>query len=101
MHRATIRLGHLMKFLSHVVFVLSLLWLALVGLHHFLWLYRQFALPPRSLWWLMRLPLPRQNADGMSFLWPILIGFVGVVGASAWHAHLVRKEKQRKEGSEA
>jgi hypothetical protein len=48
----------------------------------------------------MRLPLPRQNAEDFGFLWPLLVGFVGVTVGSLWHAHLVREEKRRKEGSE-
>jgi lysylphosphatidylglycerol synthetase-like protein (DUF2156 family) len=86
-----------MKFLSYVVFTLSIFWLLLVGFRHLLWLFLRFASVPESLWWLVRFPLPSLNAP---YSWPIAVGGFGALAGAVWHAYLVREEKRKKEGSE-
>jgi hypothetical protein len=91
-----------MKTLGYILLTCSILWLVLGGLHDLLWLVQLIASPPRYLWWIMRLPLPRPHSlFGLAASWPLLVGIIGVMIATGLNAHADRKTKQRKGGSEA
>jgi hypothetical protein len=91
-----------MKTLGYVVLICSILWLVLAGLYDLLWLMQPVAVPPRCLWWVMRLPLSRPHTLlGFPVSWPLLAGMTGVMIGSGLSAYADRKTKLLREGSEA
>ncbi|MBP7372417.1 MAG: hypothetical protein KBG39_03935 [Opitutaceae bacterium] len=87
-----------MKSTARILSSLALAWLVLLGLHSSAWLLQ--ILFPDCRWGLKldELPLPPLSARAH---WPVLLGSGGLLLALALSSHAERREKLRRERSEA
>jgi hypothetical protein len=89
-----------MKTFGYLLHLLSLLWLAAVGLHAFAHLFPAAHHLPPFLHWFRRLPLPN-DPMGWRAGWPVLVGACGMFAGFMLVARVRLIERLKKENSEA
>lgn len=89
-----------MKIIGYCIYLLSVLWLLIVGLHTFTHLLRTLANVPPALRWFWALPLP-DHTVGWEGTWPIMLGIGGAITGTLLAKLASPSEKPNPEESEA
>jgi hypothetical protein len=87
-----------MKKIARILYLLSLAWVVVVGVHSSLCALRPLLHDPLWLRWFAKLPLPPVLGE---MPWSLLVGVAGALTACGLASSAAQREKQRRERSEA